>query len=132
MTLSTWSEVRQHLEASYGPLPDDDRLEVAVALDSGEPQTLTLHHVDAFGVPWIQVVGVLGQPHHVPIGPTLGTNATSAIGAFCLIDGLLALRQVMLLVDLDPADLDEMMQLVAWQVAQGRRRLGSDKTKVGG
>ena len=143
--ITTWPEVVKHLIKTYvgsrsGPV---DVLELMVPLDvagpaAGEfwtrasveaaqeklgPQPVEVSRIDLSGSPWIRITSVIGSSRYVSPVEMLGNNLHSPIGALCLRDGSLAMRQSLPIAGLRLPDLDEAVRAVAHQAAWARRHL---------
>src|SRR5262245_45563769 len=94
--IASWAQVLAHLSARGAKLRalGPDRTEATLAPAPGAPTgRMTLARIDVAGAAWLELVEVIGSARSLPISNTLIDNANAAIGAFCLVDGELALRQ---------------------------------------
>ena len=87
------------------------------------PQPVEVSRIDVSGLPWIRITSVIGSARYASPVEMLGNNLHSPIGAFCLEDGSLALRQTLPMVGLRLVDLDEAVRAIAHQAAWARKHL---------
>ena len=124
--IATWEQVLAHLAARGTKLRQlgPDRVEATLVSASGAPAgRMTLARIDVSSAPWLELVGRIGSARSLPITNTLIDNANAAIGAFCLVDGELALRQTLPLEGLRTADLERVIKVMDWRVAETRKLL---------
>jgi hypothetical protein len=142
--ITTWPQVVTHLCNAYpGSRSGGDVVALRVPLDvagpaAGDfwhgasldaatanlgPQPVEVSRIDVSGLPWIRITSVIGSARYASPVEMLGNNLHSPIGAFCLEDGSLALRQTLPLVGLRLVDLDEAVRGVAHQAAWARKHL---------
>ncbi|HKA91586.1 MAG TPA: hypothetical protein VKE22_28180 [Haliangiales bacterium] len=95
------------------------RVEAAKAELGSQP--VTVRRIDVAGAPWIEIASPIGPMRHLSPLELLGNNLHLPIGAFCLADGALALRQALPLDGLRVAHLDETICALAHQSAWARR-----------
>jgi hypothetical protein len=128
--LWTWTEVLQHLRATYGGTTErGGGVEVVVPAraasgggDRAGSQALDVGLVDVAGAAWLKIAGVIGSLRNLSQLEMLANNARATIGVFCTRDGLLALRHTLPLAGLQAGDLDETLREVADLVAWSRQR----------
>jgi hypothetical protein len=124
--IPTWEQVCAHLSARGAKLRalGADRIEATLAPAPGAaPGRMILARSDVGGAAWLELVEVIGSARAVPITNALIDNANAPIGAFCLIDGEFALRQMLPLEGLRAADLDRVIRVMEWRVAETRKLL---------
>ena len=108
----TWAEVREHLAVRFGADP--------IEIDG---QTVDVVRAEVLGATWIQVKSAIGPARGASPTELLVGNLHLPIGAFCVEDGALALRQKLPLAAVRPRDLDEIIHAIATQSARVKAQL---------
>ena len=127
--LTTWSAVHDHLAATYeGLARDAAQLAFAIIVprtptEPAQRIELVIRRIDDLDGRWIAVSSVVGSPRLLSLADVLAAGARYVIGAPCTQDGRLALRQLLPLDRLDPADLDETIRALAQATLILRTRL---------
>ncbi len=144
--MATWSEVRAHLATTYADVHDRPADVVlfsvpldpaAVAAGSAWPETVVargradavaqpvaVHRVTVLDEPWLHILGAVGSARDAHQRALLVDSLYLPIGAFCLRDGALVLRQVLPLDGLELVDLDDAVRAIAGHCAWMRGVIG--------
>jgi len=132
--LATWTDVVRRLAAAYPEaIERGDTLEIAVPVpptggmgsSASARCAIEVRRVDVAGATWIRLSSRLGSMRHLTPIDLLSENARSTVGVSCANDGELALRQLVPLVGLDAAALDETVRDLAEAAASSRSRLAA-------
>jgi len=142
--ITTWPEIETHLVTTYAGVRSGPGGVVELIVPLGVPgtagdfwnlasleaakanlgpQPVEVSRIDLWGSPWVKITSVIGSARYVSPIEMLANNLHSPIGAFCLKDGALAMRQTLPIGGLRLPDLDEAIRAVAHQAAWARRHL---------
>jgi hypothetical protein len=117
--IASWTDARTYLAATYPDLGTlgGDGVQVPVPVKQGK-KTVNVRPVGD----WIEILATIGSARFVPPLTALARSFGMAMGALCVTQGNLALRQLLPLKDLPLAALADTITAIAQQCADG----GSD------
>jgi hypothetical protein len=122
--IAGWDDLAAALTARKARLRAlaDGKLELTLPLDA---YTSVAVRLAALADDRLELVAVVGSGRALPVAASLANNAASVVGAYCFVDGAVALRQVLPLGGLRLADLEFALRAIAWRVVETRRQLST-------
>ncbi len=119
--VSSWDELVTYLRAKHA-IEDRDGGGIRVRVGDA-PEPIDLRPIDVLGAPWLEIVGGLAkQLRHVAPAPILARNFVLPIGITGMLDGVLMVRQLLPLQDLQLAAVDQVLGFLAQAIIEAQTR----------
>lgn len=119
--VSSWDELVAHLRAQH---VIEDREGGGIRVRVGDaPEPIDVRPIEVLGAPWVEIIGSLAkQLRHIAPAPILARNFILPMGITGMLDGVLMVRQLLPLQDLQTTAVDQVMAFLAAAIMEAQTR----------